>query len=61
MADYQRGQHNALLIAAKQVIWKLNHNFITPDYTGPARITRQDATIRLLVAAVEAIEEANNG
>lgn len=39
--------------AARQVIWKLSHNHDLPDYKGPGRITREDATIRMLVAALQ--------
>ena len=43
-----------LLAACKLVIWKLNNNFDQPDYKGPARITREDATIRTMAAAIAA-------
>jgi len=43
----------ALLEACKQIVWKLNHNYALPDYEGPARITRNDATVRMAIAAIE--------
>jgi hypothetical protein len=51
---------NAKLIAAapdlfkalEDIIWKLDRNEKLPDYEGPARITRNDATVR---AAMEVI------
>ena len=36
----------SLLEALKQIIWKLNRNEKTPEYSGPARITRDDITIK---------------
>jgi hypothetical protein len=45
-----------LLEAAKQVLWKLSHNHDLPDYKGPGRITRQDATVKMLYEAVEKAE-----
>lgn len=51
-----------LLAAAKQVLWKLGHNFDIPavdgqrnyvhGYKGPALVSRQDATVQMLAAAV---------
>jgi hypothetical protein len=45
-----------LLEAAKQVIWKLSHNHWTEDYRGPARITREDATVKMLIDAINRVE-----
>lgn len=42
-----------LLEAAIQVIWKVSHNYHKEKYQGPARITREDATVRMLVDAVK--------
>jgi cob(I)alamin adenosyltransferase len=42
----------ALLFAAQNILWKLGHNFSLPDYKGPARIDRKDATVRMLEDAV---------
>ncbi len=42
----------AMLEALQQIVWKLSHNFDQPDYKGPARITRQDATVRMAVDAI---------
>ena len=50
-------QQTALLQAAEQVLWKLSHYHRTPDYSGPGRITRQDATVIMLQAAVDSIRE----
>ena len=50
-----------LLEAAKQVLWKLSHNHDLPDYKGPGRITRQDATVKMLYEAVEKAEDATLG
>lgn len=47
-----------LLEAANNVLWKLNRNESCGDYEGPARITRQDVTIRHLQEAVEQEESA---
>lgn len=41
-----------LLEACRQIVWKLSHNHKADDYSGPARITRDDATVRLAVAAI---------
>jgi len=49
-----------LLEAAKQVIWKLSHNHQTGTYTGPAQITRLDATVRMLEEAVSKAEARRN-
>ena len=38
--------------AAKALLWKLSHNHCLPDYSGPARITRDDATVRELEMAL---------
>jgi hypothetical protein len=45
-----------LLEACKQIVWKLNHNYALPDYKGPARITRQDATVKMAIAAIAKAE-----
>lgn len=51
-----------LLAAAKQVVWKLSHNFNVAQvgnvsgYTGPALIDRKDATVKMLVDAINAME-----
>ena len=50
MTDAERD----LLDAARGVLWKLSHNHDLPDYHGPARLDRNDATVRDLDAAVEA-------
>ena len=47
---------NDLLFAAKNVLWKLSHNHDLPDYKGPARIDRKDATIRMLQEVVDEYE-----
>lgn len=44
---------NNLLMAAKNVMWKLNHNYAEAHYNGPARITRDDITIKLLQKAID--------
>lgn len=46
-----------LLEAAKQVIWKLSHNHKLPDYQGPGRITREDATVKMLIDAISNYQE----
>lgn len=38
--------------AARQVLWKLDRDEKLTSYEGPARITRQDATVRMLHRAV---------
>lgn len=43
---------------ARQVTWKLGHNHKLDDYEGPARITRQDATVRILSDALDAARAA---
>ena len=43
----------ALLKACEQIVWKLSHNHDLPDYKGPARITRNDATVRMAIAAIK--------
>lgn len=49
-----------LLEAARQVLWKLNHTHHDRDYKGPARITRQDATVKMLQEAYDrAISEVS--
>lgn len=48
-------QQENLLQAAKQVLWKLSHNHKLPDYQGPGRITRDDATVRMLQDAVNEV------
>ena len=45
-----------LLEAAKQVIWKLSHNHDVDGYNGPGRITREDATVKMLYAAIAKAE-----
>jgi len=50
-------QAPALLEALESIVWKLNHNHDLPDYKGPARITRKDATIRQATAAIAAAKE----
>ena len=50
----------ALVHAARNVVWKLSHNFCLPDYEGPARITRQDATVRMLDEALEVYERGQS-
>lgn len=45
-----------VLEAARCVLWKLSHNHELPDYSGPARIDRRDASVRWLQAAVDAAE-----
>lgn len=44
-----------LLEAAEQVLWKLSHNEYHDHYQGPGRVTRKDATVRMLQAAVDAV------
>ena len=47
-----RARLAALLQAAESLAWKLNHNEGPPgDYSGPARITREDITARNLAGA----------
>lgn len=48
----------ALIEGARQVIWKLSLNYNEPNYKGPARITRQDATVRMLADALSALRSA---
>ena len=49
----------ALLEAARQIVWKLSHNFdlpskeLVPRYQGPAYLTREDITIKMLQAALD--------
>ena len=43
-----------LIRAAEGVLWKLSHNFDQPGYKGPARIDRNDASVRELRRAVNA-------
>jgi hypothetical protein len=50
-----------LLEAARQVLWKLNHNHDDRGYRGPARITREDATVRMLQAAYNKAINAETG
>ena len=45
-----------LLTAAKAVIWKLNHNGDPNHNPGPVKISRLDATIRDLEAAIAKAE-----
>lgn len=45
-------QEKALIEAAWQVLWKLDRN----EATGPARITRQDATVKMLQAAFDEVQ-----
>lgn len=48
-----------LLEAARQVIWKMGHNERNDEpggYCGPIRITRSDATVRMLCHAIAAID-----
>jgi len=45
-----------LLEACRQIIWKLSHDHNLPDYKGPARIDRRDATVKMAVAAVAKAE-----
>lgn len=61
--DYKRRENDriaraapGLLEAAKQVIWKLSHNHDVDGYKGPGRITREDATIKMLVEAIAKME-----
>lgn len=45
-----------LLEACKQIVWKLSHNSCLPDYEGPGRITRLDATVKMAVATIAKVE-----
>ena len=66
VADHPEHEANARLIAASPdllealegIIWKLSHNHVLPDYRGPARIDRRDATIK---QAIRAITKATGG
>ena len=58
MANPKKWNH--LLYAAENVLWKLSHNhedkdFSTTGKTHPALIDRNDAVIRILKEAVEAL------
>ena len=46
-----------LLEACKQIVWKLSFNHRDSDYEGPARIDRNDAVVRMAVAAIVRAEE----
>lgn len=50
--DALRARVERLEEGARQVIWKLSHNHKLDDYSGPARITREDATVKMLAAAL---------
>ncbi len=49
-----------LLEACKQIVWKLSHNEKSEHYQGPGRVTRNDATVRMAVAAIAKTEEEGN-
>lgn len=50
-----------LAAAAANVLWKTSLNEASPQYNGPGRVTRLDATIRELAAAKEAWDAASCG
>ena len=45
-----------LLEACRQILWKLGHNEKSEHYSGPGRVTRHDATVRMAQAAVDKAE-----
>ena len=47
----------ALIEGARQVSWKLSHNEKSTHYEGPGRVTRQDATVRMLFEALCQVED----
>ena len=50
-----------LLEACKQIVWKLSHNHDDGNGgTKPATITRNDATVRMAVAAIAKAEGGSN-
>lgn len=47
-----------LLEACRQIVWKLSFNSKLPDYEGPGRIDRRDATVKMAIAAIAKAERA---
>ena len=56
MTEQTKIERDALLEACRNIVWKLSHNHKQPGYSGPAKITRQDATVRMAVEAIALCE-----